>query len=148
MTRFLIMAGLMGLALVALTGSICDDRPGDPPPTLIGEYEGIYICRFAGQAEQEQAITWRFTSVGYRLSYDEANGSGRQFCDAAGTYEWMGSRTTLTEVDPNVLHSQCNEDQNPKGYFGIDQSTDTLVMVQFDGEITKTIRLVLIEEKE
>jgi len=143
------VVSLVLLTLIVLACLQCrKDVFVEPPPSLMGEYEGIYIYKFAGQAEQEQLITWRFSSISYRVSYDEENGSGRQFCDAAGTYEWAGSRTTLIETDPNVRASLCITDQNPTGVFAIDQSTDTLVMIQIDGEITKTIRLVLIEEEE
>ena len=146
------------VCLVLLTGILLSvfgcrkDVFVDPPPSLRGEYKGIIIRKFEGQAETNQLITWRFDGQAYTMWYDEDNGSGREFCDNQGLYELDGSIVKMETTNGNLTDEVCAEGSNPEGSFAVDHPTidnDTLKLIQAIEDLTVTIKLVPdIDEEE
>ncbi len=142
------MKKLVGVAFVILLlaiGMACrDDVFVEPPPTLTGDYAGFISVKPDGQTATEQPITWRFSSNGFNMYWDEIRDldSTRDFCDVSGTYE-LENGVTLSTTDSNLTSQTCNETQVPNGFFQLDQSTDTLKMTQYDdaNKVTTSIRL-------
>ena len=117
----------------------------DPPPSLTGEYQGIYIYKFEGQTESSQPIIWRFTSLSYTMWYDEESGTGQTFCDNRGQYVMDGSTVTMETTDPNLNADVCATGANPAGAFAVYHPTiedDTLKLIQVVDDLTVTIKLV------
>jgi len=140
------VVSLLLLAGVVLFAYGCrKDLFVEPPPSLSGDYVGIYIYKFAGQAETSQPVTWRFTSSGYTMRYDDSRGDGRKFCDNVGEYTYQGSSVDFTSVLDNLNQDLCSPDQNPVGRFSVDnpdEFDDTLYLVQAVDDLTITIKLV------
>lgn len=143
------LISLILVSLCVLLAGSCDSPVGPPPPSLTGDYEGIYLHQIEDQAEQAQLITWRFTSTGYHMRYDEENGEGRKFCDNVGEYELVDSMAVLTTTLANLKEDSCPPESNPEGEFAIFQPNvedDTLRLVQIDETLTVTIKLVPVFE--
>lgn len=141
---------LVLLAVVLLSVYGCrKDVFVEPPESLSGDYEGIYILKFEGQADQTQLITWRFTSTGYQMRFDEDKGGERFFCDNVGVYEFFGSRVTFETTIDNLNGDLCAPDLDPSGSFSVFQPTvddDTLKMIQLIDDLNVTIKLVPVFE--
>jgi hypothetical protein len=144
MKRLVAIAALIGLIAVAI--ACRDDVFVEPPPSLTGDYTGVYIYKIGGQTPTEQRITWRFSSNGYSMYWDEQNpgpDSTRYFCDCSGEYE-LGDGVNLIEIVPVVGVITCDTSLNPKGPFQLDQSTDTVKLTQYDAndDVLKTVKLL------
>ena len=115
----------------------------EPPPSLTGDYTGVYIFKEGSQVAVQQYITWRFSQNGYQNRFDEAVEQDTLFCETDGQYELVNG-VNLIETSPNSTQITCNAAQNPTGFFQLDQSTDTVKMTQYDSEteVLKTIKLV------
>ena len=138
---------LLLVGVIAFAYGCRKDLFVSPPESLSGDYVGTYIYKFEGQAETNQPVTWRFTSTGYDMRYDEDRGSGREFCDNVGEYEYEGSAVNLTVIVENLNQDLCSPDQNPEGRFSVFRpiegtNDDTLKLVQAIDDLTITIKLV------
>lgn len=125
------------------------------PPSLQGNYKGIYTYRVVDNVNQtdssyEQLIRWRFTNAEYQLRKDSTIAESlRVFCDVDGEYE-IGTGVEMVIEDPNVSRSVCTEGWGPEGAFSLDQTTDTVRLQRISAEgngleVTRLVRLVLIQ---
>jgi hypothetical protein len=141
MRRIAGLAVILGIFLL-LVGACRDDVFVEPPPSLTGDYEGIYSYKVGNQTPAEQRITWRFTSNAYLMYFDEVNGTEQIFCNVRGEYQ-LENGVNLMQIDSNLTGDLCNFGQNPTGFFALEQA-DTLKMTQFiaDEDVLKVIKLV------
>ena len=131
-----------------------DDVVVPYPPSLLGNYKGIYSYQKVDDANQidstyEQPIRWRFTSAEYQMRKDSTIAESlRVFCDVDGSYE-IGTGVEMTLEDGNVSRSVCTEDWGPDGVFSLFNSGDTVRLQQYTTtngiEQTRIIKLVLIQ---
>lgn len=157
-------AGLFAvLALVGIVVGCREDIFVEPPESLIGRYTGIY--RFTSvkngidtTKDRSQYITWQFKSQEYLMLWDSTNNTpippdtatDRQFCDNKGIYDLSSGITILVNSDgQNLRNSPCNTDENPDGFFSLDQSRpDTIYILQIaqnpsaNAEESRLIKLV------
>jgi len=160
---FVILILLSMSALVISVFSSCrDDLLVEPPPTLIGAYNGVFtIMEVANGIDtidfRNQFVDFTFTSTTYRFrwdgsqdtapSVDTASTNIQYFCDSDGDYT-LESGVQMTVSDPNVNPVVCSEDNNPEGSFSLDQSRgDTVRIIQVQvnntgNQVTKTLILV------
>lgn len=128
---------LLVVGAAALTVGCRDDREVPFPPSLIGDYTGIYSYLELDQAgdtvvDTSQLITFRFTADDYQMEIDESiPESLRVFCDNLGPYE-LDNLVMLDCMgdDCNYTRGVCTQDWNPTGVFGLDQTSDTLRLNQ------------------
>ena len=138
---------IIALGVLAFFVGCAKDVYVEPPPSLTGDYTGIYVLKEGSQVPIQEYITWRFSQNGYQMRQDTVIEKGvPTFCNNDGQYE-LENGVTLNETNPNVNRDNCNTDQNPTGFFQLDQSTDTLKMTQFNSQddVFKTIKLVKTE---
>ena len=148
------MKKLVGLAalilLLALVLACRKDVFVEPPPSLTGDYIGSYTWDPDDAPAVTQPITWRFSSNGYSMYYDEESDTrppdqkAQNFCNTLGNYELVNG-VQLSPTDWNVNSDLCQDSLGPFGTFQLDQSTDTVKMTQYNSERgeTKTIKLLL-----
>jgi len=136
---------IIALGVLAIFIGCAKDVFVEPPPTLTGDYTGVYIIKMGTQVPLEEPITWRFSQNSYQKRWDDTKIDSNLFCDFDGTYE-LENGVTLNETSYSI-QLKCNPDQDPIGFFQLDQSTDTLKMTQYDSEteIFKTIKLFKTE---
>ena len=138
---------IVALGVLAFFIGCADDVFVEPPPTLTGDYTGVYIIKEGTQVPIEEYITWRFSQNSYQMRFDDTVEQGDPVnCDCDGTYD-LENGVRLNETNPNPTRLTCDADKNPKGFFQLDQSTDTLKMTQYDAQddILKTIKLLKVE---
>ncbi len=104
-----------------------DDIDG---PTIVGNYSGTY--RFTQiesgvdtTIDSTQSIRLQFRADEYLLSIGNPPDSLQVFCDIIGTYE-LGSSIYFSPADSNYTRGVCPPHWGFGGYFGLDQTTDTL----------------------
>lgn len=114
----------------------------EPPPSLTGDYVGVYIIKEGSQVEQSGDITWRFSQNGYQMRYQDIP-TDTISCECDGQYE-LENGVTLIEISSNPTQIRCDDSRNPTGFFQLDQSTDTVKMTQYDSEteVLKTLKLL------
>lgn len=130
--------GVMALGLWASTGCR-DDIFIPPPPSLLGDYEGVFIYKEGTQLPAEQTITWRFTGNGYLMTLDGTEGE-RLFCDVAGFYT-LENGVSMELTDSNRTAKTCDPTKGPAGQFALITVADTIFLRQQIGSITKEIIL-------
>ena len=128
------------------------------PPSLVGDYTGIYSFVEVGVLgdtvyDTSQVITFRFTQSSYEMVKDTSIAESlRVFCDNLGEYELRDGVTMGCEGnDCNFTRGVCTEEWNPNGYFGLDQTSDTMRLLQDQTDSLgvrqrKLIRLVLVTD--
>ena len=146
---------LLLLTLAASMFVSCRDDVVVPyPPSLLGNYKGVYSYQKVDNSSQldstyEQPIRWRFTSEDYQMRKDSTIAESlRVFCDVDGTYN-IGTGVEMTLEDGNVSRSVCTEDWGPDGVFSLFTSGDTVKLQQIQVvngiELTRSIKLILIQ---
>lgn len=126
---------ILVLLVSAVTWVIsCRDDINVPfPPSLIGDYEGIYSYMEIDNGidtimDTSQLVTFRFTDEVYLMTMDGGIPEElRVFCDVEGVYE-LENGVQMTVTDENRTNKVCTFNQNPFGSFGLDQTTDTIRM--------------------
>lgn len=131
----------------------CRDDINVPfPPSIVGEWKGIYTYKQDGGAvsiDTSQLVTFRFTASIYQEAMDTSiPDTERVFCGVLGEYE-LRNGITMDQIDSNVPPSVCTFHQNPYGTFGInfpENDADTLRMLHDSSDngvrMQKLIRLV------
>jgi hypothetical protein len=153
-------AGLIltiALLAIALTWSVGCRKSLDVdfPKTLIGEYTGTYtllaIDGIDTLVDTLQFVTFRFTNSTYIVKLNEKlqQRGTLFFCFSEGEYA-MENGVIFNETDENLERDVCTPAHNPRGSFGLNQSTgsDTIVIKQdvIDSlgiRNIKTLKLVL-----
>jgi len=138
------IAGLILLfGVLAIFIGCAEDVFVDPPPTLTGDYTGVYIYKEGNQRETRQYITWRFSKNSYQNRFNDSAEQDTLFCETDGQYELVNG-VNLIETSSNSTQITCNVEQNPTGFFQLDQSTDSVKMTQYNSEteVLKTIKLL------
>jgi hypothetical protein len=148
------------LILLALIIGCAADVILEPPETLEGNYEGVYILRVRNVDVTSQRITWIFTENNWNLFVDvEHHDFDTSFClcEAYGQYlledrlrlQVDRSQPKSFFVDDENKCTSCNVGFVPDGLFLMDRSTDTLVMSQQTTTDTlKQIRLLKVFDTE
>ncbi len=148
---------LLGILLITaglIVNACKDDVILEPPPSIVGFYEGTYeIERGQGQNAEvkSQAITWRFTETNYFMdadTTDPAYDSDICFCKGRGTYS-VSDRVRLVPLNsgsgtPDNCDS-CDPSEQPEGSYTLEQPAGGLRLTWqqvINGE-TVTNRIVL-----
>lgn len=123
---------LLGMALVASWMVSCRDDIEVPfPPSINGNYTGIYHYvqirdGVDTQFDTTQIIEFQFRSGDYTMEMDGTiPESLRVFCDVLGEYE-LGNGVDMAITDSNFDRKVCTQSWGPSGYFGLDQTSDTM----------------------
>lgn len=154
---------LAGVSTSAWIISCRNDVIVPDPPTLIGDYKGIYSYLELDGVDtvvvKGQYITMRFTSSFFQMRWDETVNLAlypdtvktRNFCDIDGDYT-LNNGVQFIVLDSSTTPVVCRESQNPYGSFALDQSRvetiDTTYMNQIlqdpvsGNQLRRTIRLV------
>jgi len=130
---------IIALFAIALTWSVgCrKSLEVDFPETMIGEYTGTYsllaIDGVDTLIDTLQYVTFRFTNSTYIVKLNEKlqPKSTLFFCFSEGEYV-LENGVTFNETDENLERDVCTPAHNPRGVFGLNQSTgtDTIVIKQ------------------
>ena len=127
----------------------CPEPPGKPlPPTLAGNYTGTYrlleVDRDDTVIDSIQPVDFRFTNSTYSMKIVVVSENDRFFCDCAGDYSLV-SGIQFLEADSNSTGEACLSRHNPRGGFGLDQSSlrDTLLIVQdLTADSVRTVKVL------
>jgi len=129
----------------------CRDDVNVPfPPSLLGDYHGTFAYQKVDGIDtlvnEEALITFRFTSSDFSMYKDSTiPESLRVFCDVAGEYE-VEDGVSMTLVDSSLTPVTCFLNWGPDGFFGLDQTTDSVKLTQVKtvggAEVTTRIRLL------
>ena len=139
---------LLVAALAASWVVSCRDDVEVPyPPSVVGNYTGIYHYVEIQNGvdtvvDTTQLIEFTFRTDEYKMDIDGSiPESLRVFCDVIGDYE-LGNGVEMVITEPNYTRGVCTEDWGPGGYFGLDQTSDTMRMLndQLDSLGVRTIR--------
>ena len=139
MKRFV---GLVAVAsLFALFIGCADDVFVEPPPSLIGDYDGTFSVKVGNTPAVTQEVNWRFTTATYQMRVSDAS-PDTICCNSAGEYT-LSSNVELNEINPVLDPFVCNQEGNPKGVFGLDQSkTDTVLLKRVSNDTTMELTLI------
>ena len=151
---FILIAALLAIALAWSVGCR-KSLEVDFPETMIGEYTGTYsmlaINGIDTLVDTLQFVTFRLTNSTYIVKLNEKlqQRSTLFFCFSEGEYV-LENGVTFNETDENLERDVCTPAHNPRGSFGLNQSTgsDTIVIKQdaIDSlgiHSIKTLKLVL-----
>ena len=124
-------AGLILTLVAALVVSCRDDVNIPLPPSINGNYTGVY--RFTEihngidtQIDTSQFIEFMFRKPDYSMDMDGSIPEElRVFCDVLGTYT-LGNGVAMTITDSNYTRGVCTQYWGPGGSFNLDQTTDTV----------------------
>ena len=111
-----------------------DDVEVPFPPSVIGNYTGIYQFVEIENGvdtviDTTQLIEFTFRQTGYTMDIDGSiPESLRVFCDIQGEYE-LGNGVDMTIIDSNYTRGVCTQYWSPGGYFSLDQTSDTVRML-------------------
>jgi hypothetical protein len=139
---------LLVLSLVASWAVSCRDDLEIPlPPSINGNYDGIY--RFIEiengidtVTDTTQLIDFRFRDGDYSMVMDGGIAESlRVFCDVLGTYE-LGNAVDMAISDSNFTRGVCTQYWGPGGYFGLDQTTDTMRLLNDDTDTSTGVRMI------
>jgi hypothetical protein len=129
--KFWVVLVVLVLA-VALTLGCRDDVVVPEPPTINGHYSGIYsllkinLNSLDTTIDTSQAVDCTFKDGDFTMdksgTVDEAD---RVFCDIEATYV-LTNGVEITVTDSNYTRGVCTQEWCPAGYFGLDQTTDTM----------------------
>jgi hypothetical protein len=121
------------------------------PPSLLGNYHGTYqyqaVVGIDTQENEIAPITFKFTSGDFNMYKDSTiPESLRIFCDVAGEYS-LEDGVLMTLTDSSLTPVTCFLNWGPNGFFGLDQTTDSVKLTQVRNEggteITTRIRLLI-----
>ena len=127
---------LLAMALIAGLALSCrDDVSVDYPQNIYGDYTGIYhfveIRNVVDTAwDTTQLIEFTFDHNGeYSMVMDGTIAESlRVFCDVLGEYE-LGNGVSMEITDSNFTRGVCTQYWGPGGYFILDQTTDTMKLL-------------------
>jgi hypothetical protein len=102
--------------------------------TYSGTYRALEIDRGDTILDTIEEVDWRFTNTTYTMMVVVPSEEASFFCDCEGTYLLM-SGIGFFESDSNTTGVTCFSEYNPRGGFGLDQSSlkDTILMAQEKG---------------
>lgn len=141
---------LLIMALVASWAVSCRDDIEIPyPPTIRDYYTGIYhFVQIENGVDTiwdtSQLIEFRFEKEVYVMDMDGSiPESLRVFCDILGEYE-LGNGVDMIIIDSNYTRGVCTQYWGPGGYFGLDQTSDTMRLLRDHTDTlgVRTIRLL------
>ena len=139
---------LLAIALAASWIVSCRDDVEVPfPPSVVGNYTGIYHFVEIQNGvdtviDTTQLIEFTFRQAEFSMDIDGSiPESLRVFCDVLGEYE-LGNGIDMTITDSNYTRGVCTQYWAPGGYFGLDQTTDTMRLLndQLDSLGTRRVR--------
>ncbi len=140
---------VLALGVSWMTG--CRDDINVPfPESLLGDYHGTFayqeVIGIDTPVNEQDLITFRFTSGDFSMYKDTTiPESLRIFCDVAGEYE-LEDGVVMALVDSSLTPVTCFLGWGPDGFFGLDQTTDSVKLTQVKTvggtEITTRIRLL------
>ena len=126
---------LLAIALSSSWILSCRDDVEVPfPPSVVGNYTGIYqfIEIQSGVdtvVDTTQLIEFTFRQTEYIMDIDGSIAESlRVFCDVIGEYE-LGNGVEMGITDSNYTRGVCTQYWGPGGYFSLDQTTDTIRML-------------------
>jgi len=109
-----------------------DDVTVPFPPTINGRYVGYYslqkieLTSLDTLIDTSQLVLCTFKDGSFAMVKDGSiEESDRVFCDVEADYE-LGNGVEMTITNPNFTRGVCTEEWGPDGYFGLDQTTDTM----------------------
>lgn len=143
LNKLLIIAALAGFA-----AGCAEDVVLPPLPSLIGKYKGVYTVDetgLEGGTKHSVDVEWSFTTQRYFMKVDtSATNSG--FCQPSGEYV-LGNGVDLQEGSnlSGCTGSIAKEAWNPKGLFQLFQPADSIIMIQVEGDVEKTLRLARVD---
>jgi len=113
-------------SIVLIWGIGCRDDVNVPfPETLIGDYEGtMSLMQIDGVdtvTDTTNQVTMRFTNKTYVLKV-VAEDDVLYFCSSSGDYT-LENGVLLVEGEDNLDAQVCTPDDNPRGFFGLDQTS-------------------------
>lgn len=128
---------VLTLALAAGVFMSCRDDVTVPfPPTINGRYVGYYslqkieLASLDTVVDTSQLVSCTFRDGDFAMvkdgSIEEAD---RVFCDVEATYI-LGNGVEMEITDSNFTRGVCTQEWGPGGYFGLDQTTDTMRLLQ------------------
>lgn len=130
-----VLSAWMATLLVSLTAAVvvsCRDDIEVPfPPSINGDYEGVYrfieICNGVDTVtDTTQCVIFRFRKPEYSMDMcGDIAESLRVFCDVLGEYV-LGNGVEMNILDSNYTRGVCTQYWGPGGTFGLNQTTDTL----------------------
>lgn len=141
---------LLAMALASSWILSCRDDVEVPfPPSLIGNYTGIYQFVEIHNGvdtiwDTTQYIEFIFRQSEYSMDIDGGiPESLRVFCDVLGEYE-LGNGVDMGITDSNYTRGVCTQYWGPGGYFSLDQTSDTVRMLndELDSLGVRKIRLL------
>ena len=141
---------LAGIALTWVIG--CRNDINVPyPETLIGDYEGTYsLMQIQGIdtiTDTTNSITVRFTNTTYVIKV-VATDEKLFFCSSSGEYK-LENGVEFVQDEGNLDAQVCTPDNNPMGFFGLDQaSLAPLIQIKQDASVdgVRNIKTLLIEK--
>ena len=144
---------LLTLALAASIFMSCRDDVTVPyPPSINGRYIGYYslkkieLSSLDTLVDTSQLVYCTFNDGDFAMvkdgSIEEAD---RVFCDVEAEYV-LGNGVEMKVTDSNFTRGVCTQEWCPDGYFGLDQTTDTMRLLFDESDGTyrwvKLLRLV------
>ncbi len=119
-------------ALLVIAISCADDIILESPPSLQGEYHGLYSFtkNYSGTVSSPQTLTvsitkWIFTETGYNMKVDDSTG----FCSPFGRYT-LTDKVELRQDQNGCYGTVADETLNPEGDFTLRRPTDSVVLTQ------------------
>jgi hypothetical protein len=138
---------LLSMTMVASWMVSCrDDKDVPFPPSINGNYTGIYHyleieSGIDTQFDTTQFVDFQFRSGDYTMEMDGTIAESlRVFCDVQGEYV-LGNGVEMVITDSNFDRKVCTQYWGPGGYFGLDQTSDTMRMLS-DFTDTAGVRFV------
>jgi hypothetical protein len=148
---------LLAMALASSWILSCRDDVNVPfPPSIVGKYTGIYqFIEIENNVDTvidtTQLVEFQFRQTEYKMDIEGTiPESLRVFCDVIGEYE-LGNGVDMGITDSNYTRGVCTQYWSPGGYFSLNQTSDTLRMLneQIDTagvRRVRSLRLVNIDD--
>ena len=133
------------LALLVTAISCADDIILESPPSLQGEYTGLYSYtknRSTNPVTEQVAVAkWIFTESGYNMQVDESD-DAVAFCSPFGRYT-LTDKVELRETQNGCAGTIADASLNPTGEFTLRRPTDSVVLSQLNTDIDAFIEIKL-----
>lgn len=142
---------LAAMTLAVVSFGCAKDIILEPPPSLQGEYTGVYKVtsnfQQPNQTTREQDIRWVFTESQYRMNADTLSGQSQIFCEPFGRYS-LGDKVDLRESSEGCAGVVANATDNPFGEFVLnrpDLNTVVLSKIESANSVFKEVRLTRVD---
>ena len=136
------------LALLVIAISCADDIILESPPSLQGEYHGVYnyTINYSGtlgspQTSSVQIDAWKFTETGYNMKV-ENDPTKLAFCSPYGKYT-LSDKVELRQDADGCTGVVANKDLNPEGDFTLRRPADSVIMTQINTDKDAFIEIKL-----